>query len=94
MMRVLSILEAESPPDEQSVLQGIQYDFERNPPDGLQDMYARIDKAVGAISPDAPNNLAARMQAVASDIRQMMDEPDSALAQREQADGLTPSLSG
>jgi hypothetical protein len=92
MMRVLGILEAESPPDVQSVLKGIQYDFERNPPDGLQDMYARIDKVVSAIPPNVDNNLSGRMKVVEQEIHQMMDEPDQALAQRAQADGLSTAL--
>jgi hypothetical protein len=88
MMRVLGLLEAGSPPDEQSVLQGIQDDFARNPPNGLQDMYARIDKIVSAIPPSVDNDLHGRMAIVVKEIRQMMDEPDNALAQRAQADGL------
>jgi len=94
MMRVLGILEGESPPDVQSFLTGIQSDFERNPPDGLQDMYARIDKAVSAIPPNVDNNLSGRLQVVAKEIHQMMDEPDNALVQRAQADGLTAVLTG
>ena len=94
MMRVLGILEGESPPDVQSFLTGIQSDFERNPPDGLQDMYARIDKAVSAIPPNVDNNLSGRLQVVAKEIHQMMDEPDNALVQRAQADGLTAALTG
>lgn len=88
MMRVLDVLEAEVPPDEQSVLKGIQYDFERNPPDGTQDMYARISKTIGAISPNADNDLRGRMEAIEQKIHQMMDEPDDALVKRAQADGL------
>jgi hypothetical protein len=94
MMRVLGILEAESPPDVKSVLTGIQSDFERNPPDGLQDMYARIAKAVSAIPPNVDNNLSGRLQVVEEEIHQMMDEPDNALVQRAQADGLTAAVPG
>src|SRR6185437_14907532 len=88
MMRVLGLLEAESPPDERAVLQGIQDDFARNPPNGLQDMYARIDKVVEAIPPNADNDLHGRMEAVVKEIHRMMDEPDNALAERARADGL------
>ena len=89
MMRVLGILEAESPPDEQQVLQGIQDDFARNPPNGLQDMFARIDKIVQALPSSGPNGgLGERMQVVVKQIRQMMEEPDNALAKRAQDDGL------
>ncbi len=92
MLRVLRILQAESPPDEQAVLTRLQNDFERNPPNGLPDMYARIDKAVAEIPPPQPpkfDNLRDRMKIVDQEIRQMMNDPDNALALREHADGLT-----
>ena len=92
MMRVLGLLEASSPPDERSVLQGIQDDFARNPPNGLQDMYARIDKVVEAIPPTVDSDLHGRMEAVVKEIHRMMDEPDNAQAQRAQADGLAAAL--
>jgi hypothetical protein len=89
MMRVLGILEAESPPDEQAVLQGIQDDFARNPPNGLQDMFSRIDKIVQAVPSNIGNDeLGERMQAVVKQIRQMMEQPDNVLAKRAQDDGL------
>ncbi|MBV8536535.1 MAG: hypothetical protein JO128_13140 [Alphaproteobacteria bacterium] len=92
MLRVFRILAAESPPDEQAVLNRIQNDFERNPPDGLQDMYARIDQAVAAIPPPEPpnyDNLRDRMKVVDQEIHQMMNDSDNALALREHADGLS-----
>jgi hypothetical protein len=94
MLRVLGILEAESPTDIQTTLRKIQYDFERNPPDGLQDMYARLDQAVSAIPKTADHDLRTRMEAIAVEIHRMMNEPDDALARREEADGLTAVLGG
>jgi hypothetical protein len=93
MLRVLTIVSGESPPDVQGVLAGTTNDFLRDPPNGLQDMYSRISAVVARIPQDS-TNLRGRMEAVVKQIHQMMDESDEALARRERAANLATTLGG
>ena len=92
MLRVLNIVKAEGPPDEQNQIDGIIADFEHNPPDTTKEMFDRIHEWVKEIEPNRLDHLQERMQQVEKRIEQLMNESDAALEQRERADGLAAAL--
>jgi hypothetical protein len=88
MMRILTLMEADSSPDMRAVLSSIGDDFQRNPPNGLNDMYGRIQKLINKMPPDTSNNLKQRLSTVFVKIKQLMVQPDGTLKRLEQNGGL------
>jgi hypothetical protein len=88
IMRVLAVMEADAPPDTRAVLAKIGDDFQRNPPNGLDDMYARIQKRIDNIPPGLPNHLKERMIDLFAKLKELMDQPDDKLKQLERSRGL------
>ena len=72
MLRVLSMMEATAPADVRGQLSDLEADFKRHPPNGIDDMYARIQKVIDAIPNNAPNHLKDRMLEAFRRIRDLM----------------------
>jgi hypothetical protein len=88
MMRVLAVMAADAAPDTRAVLAKVGDDFQRNPPDGLDDMYSRIQNRIDDIRTDTPNHLKQRMVDVFAKLKELMAEPDEKLKQLEHSRGL------
>jgi hypothetical protein len=72
MLRVLSMMEATAPADVRAQLSDLAADFKRHPPNGIEDMYARIQTVIDSIPNNAPNHLKDRMIDAFRRIRDLM----------------------
>ena len=85
MMRVLTLFEGQASPDVRDFLRKIGDDFQRNPPDGLEDMYGRIQSAINKLP---QGHLRDRITEAFKRIKELMALPDDKFRQLEKAAGL------